>query len=138
MLEYKLQITETIIRIFAGVLFFFQGYDKVFKVKMNAVIETFIEDAEHIHVRKPWVAAIIYVTSYIELLSGLLLIIGLFTNYALLTIGFDLLLVCFAFSIVRPMWDMQYVFPRLILICTLLFLPNEYNKISLDYLLNIK
>ena len=138
MLEYKLQIAQSVIRVFAGILFLFQGYDKIFKVKINGVVNTFIEDAEHLHIHKPWVILVTYLTSYIELIGGLFLIVGLLTNYVLAALGFDLVLVCFAFSLIRPMWDMQYVFPRLILISTLLFLPNEYNQISLDYLLTIK
>jgi len=138
MLAYKLEIVEFIIRLFAGTLFFFQGYDKVFKIKISGVVDTFLEDAEHIHIHKPLVTAFTYCTSFIELICGALLVIGLFTNYALVALGFDLVLVCFAFSIIRPMWDMQYVFPRLVLITFLLILPNEYTKIALDYLLNIK
>jgi uncharacterized membrane protein YphA (DoxX/SURF4 family) len=138
MLTYKLEITECLIRMFAGILFFFQGYDKVFKVKISGVVDNFLEEAEHLHIHKPMVIIITYCTSFIELIGGALLIIGLFTNYALLALGFDLVLVCFAFSIIRPMWDMQYVFPRLLLVGFLLFLPNEYTKIALDYFLNIK
>ena len=138
MLTYKLEFAEFIIRVFAGILFFFQGYDKVFKIKIGGVVNNFLEDAEHIHIHKPLVTAFTYCTSFIELICGAFLIIGLFTNFALLALGFDLVLVCFAFSIIRPMWDMQYVFPRLLLIVFLLFLPNEYTKISLDYFLNIK
>ncbi|HXU26596.1 MAG TPA: DoxX family protein [Bacteroidia bacterium] len=138
MSAYKLEIAECLIRMFVGILFLFQGYDKIFKIKISGVVDTFLEEAEHIHIHKPLVTLFTYCTSFIELICGALLIIGLFTNYALLALGFDLVLVCFAFSIIRPMWDMQYVFPRLLLITFLLFLPNEYNKIALDYLLNIK
>ena len=136
MLVYKAQIAECIIRIFTGVLFFFQGYDKVFKVKISGVVNTFLEDAEHMHIHKPLVTLISFYTSFIELAAGFLLIVGLFTNYALLGLGIDLVLVGFAFSLIRPMWDLQYVFPRLLLVFILLILPNEYNTISLDYLLN--
>ena len=136
MLEYKIQFAEFIIRVFAGILFFFQGYDKVFKI--NGVVANFLEEAEHIHIHKPLVTLFTYCTSFIELIGGTLLLIGLFTNFALLALGFDLVFVCFAFSIIRPMWDLQYVFPRLLLITFLLFLPNEYNKIALDYFLTNK
>ena len=138
MSEYKLEIAECLIRVFAGILFLFQGYDKIFKVKISGVVNTFLEDAEHIHIHRPLITLFTYCTSLIEFIGGALLILGLFTNYALLALGFDLVLVCFAFSIIRPMWDMQYVFPRLVLIVFLLFLPSEYTKIGLDYFLTIK
>ena len=137
MLMYKLEFAECIVRVFAGILFFFQGFDKIFKIRISGVVDTFLEDAEHIHIHKPLVTAFAYCTSLIEFIGGLFLVIGLFTNYALLALGFDLVLVCFAFSIIRPMWDMQYVFPRLLLVIGLLFIPNEYTKIAIDYFLNI-
>lgn len=135
---YKADIAEFIIRSFLGILFFFQGYDKVFRVKMPNVINAFSEDAQLHHIPRPWLAMMAYYTSGIELIGGLALILGLFTNYTLCFLGTDLLLVCFAFSLVRPMWDMQYIFPRLILLVTLLLLPYEYNKLSIDCFLNLK
>ncbi len=130
-----MQITECIIRVFTGILFFFQGYDKIFKVRMKGVVDNFLLEAEHSHIHKPLVVMVSYFTSYIELIGGALLIFGLFINYALFALGFDLVLVCFAFSVIRPIWDMKYVFPRLILVIILLFLPNDYHKIGLDYFL---
>ncbi len=138
MMENKVQIAELVIRLFAGILFFFQGYDKIFNIKISGVVDTFLEDAEHLHIHKPMVTLFTYLTSFIELISGMFLMLGLFTNYTLMALGFDLVLVCFAFSLVRPMWDMQYVFPRLVLVIVLLFLPAEYNKFGLDHFLNIK
>ena len=136
-MEYKMKIAECIIRVFTGILFFFQGYDKIFKVRMKGVVDNFLQEAEHSHIHKPLVIAVSYLTSYTELIGGILLIIGLFTNYALIALGVDLVLVCFAFSVIRAMWDMQYVFPRLILVTILLFLPTEYHKIGLDYFLKL-
>jgi putative oxidoreductase len=138
MLEYKLQFAEFITRLFLGILFFSQGYDKTFNIKVSGVVDTFLGDAEHLHIHRPIVTLFTYGTSFIELLGGFLLIIGLYINYTLVTLGFDLVLVCFAFSLVRPMWDMQYVFPRLLLVIILLFFPNEYNKFGFDHFLNIR
>lgn len=138
MLAYKLQFAEVIARLFVGILFLFQGYDKVFKVKVSGVVDVFLADAEHLHIHKPVVTLFTYLTSYAELIGGLFLIIGLFTNYTLVVMGFDLVLVGFAFSMVRPMWDMQHVFPRLLLVILLLFFPNEYNRFGIDHFFNIK
>ena len=41
MTDYKFEITGLMIRIFAGILFLFQGYDKLFKIKMKGVIGSF-------------------------------------------------------------------------------------------------
>jgi uncharacterized membrane protein YphA (DoxX/SURF4 family) len=136
MAEYKLYIAETMVRVFAGILFFFQGYDKLFKIKMPGVIDTFMRDASRRNIGRPFVSLVAYYTSIVEFVGGLLLIFGLLNNYALYALGIDLLLVCFAFSFIEPMWDLKHVFPRFLLIILLLLLPLEQNILSLDYLIN--
>ena len=134
MADYKLQAAELLIRCFAGILFFFQGYDKLARVKMAVVIDTFMEDATRHHVPKFFVVVISYFTSIVELVGGLLLISGLFTHLALYALGIDLLVVCFAFSFVNPMWDLKHLFPRLIFVTVLLFFPTETTYWCLDEL----
>jgi len=138
MTEYKLYIAESMLRIFAGVLFFFQGYDKLFKIKMPGVIDAFMRDAERRHIARPLVGAVAYYTSIVEFIGGIFLVFGIFTNYTLFALGIDLILVCFAFSLMEPMWDMKHVFPRFILVILLLILPLENDKLSLDYLIKLK
>lgn len=134
--EYKLFIAETMVRVFAGILFFFQGYDKLFKIKMPGVINAFMNDASRRNISRPVVSILAYYTSIVEFVGGVFLIFGIFTNYTLCALGLDLLLVCFAFSFMEPMWDMKHVFPRFLLIILLLLLPLEHDKLSLDYLIN--
>ena len=136
MTEVKLAFAELLIRVFAGILFLFQGYDKLFHIKMTEVINTFMEDAQKRHIPRPVVAFISYLTSLIELLGGLCLILGFSTNLALYAIGMDLLLIGFAFSFMQPMWDMKHVFPRLLLVVILLILPPQASLFSIDHLLN--
>lgn len=126
------------LRIFAGILFFFQGYDKLFKIKMPGVIDTFMRDAERNNIKRPLVSIVAYYTSTVEFLGGIFLIFGILTNYTLYALGVDLILVCFAFSMVEPMWDMKHVFPRFILVILLLLLPLENDKLSVDYLIKLK
>ncbi len=132
--EYNFQIAELFIRLFAGILFLFQGYDKIFNIKIANVINSFMNESERHHIIRPLVVAISYFTSITEFIGGLALILGLFTNFALYFLGIDLILVCFAFSLMNPIWDMKHVFPRFILIIILLLIPNEHNKLSLDYI----
>jgi putative oxidoreductase len=136
--DYKFQIAELLIRLFAGILFLFQGYDKLFKVKMKGVISSFTIDSDRQNIPRGFVAIIAYYTSIAEFAGGLLLMLGLFTNFTLYALGFDLLLVCFAFTYMQPMWDMKHVFPRFLLIVLLLLLPESYNQFSLDALLSFK
>lgn len=124
------------LRVILGLLFFFQGYDKVFKVKIPGVIAFFRSELGNIKVPDPVLKLSTYYTSYIEFVCGACLIIGLFTKYALYLLGLDLILVVGAFSLIKPMWDMQLLFPRLMLLSILLYLPEEWNIISADHIVN--
>jgi uncharacterized membrane protein YphA (DoxX/SURF4 family) len=135
-MNHKLEITESIIRIFAGILFFFQGYDKLFKVKISGVTNTFLDEAEHHHIHRPLLTVIAAYTSVVEFAGGIALLLGFFTHYALYLLGIDLLLAAFAFSLLQPMWDMKHLFPRFVLVIALLLLPDAWNKFSIDYLMN--
>ncbi len=126
-----------ILRLTLALLFVFQGFDKVFHLKMKKVAKAFQYELGNKHIPR-WIVftAAIY-TSYIELIGGLLLIIGLFKTYALYLLGLDLILVTAAFSIIYPMWDMKMVLPRLFLLGALLYLPQAWDVFSIDYILNI-
>ena len=126
-----------IARTLLGLLFFFQGYDAVFRVKIANVIETYETSFGHKGIPRFITVAGAWFTSYAELIGGLLLILGLFHYYALYLLGFNLVLASLAFSIVSPMWDMRFVFPRLVLLLFLVIVPPSWNVLSLDHLLSL-
>lgn len=134
MLNEKEAIAVLIVRLFLGVLFLAQGYDKVFKIGIGGVVQTF----EHPLISRRFPKWLLYLsavfTSYIELIGGCLLIIGFMKYYVLYLLGIDLLMVGIAFSIIQPMWDMQHVFPRLILLIVLLLVPAQWDVYGLDQL----
>lgn len=133
MSEYNIQITEFLVRVFLGVLFFFQGYDKLFGIKMKGVISAFEDDANRYHIPRPILVIISYTTSILELMGGLFLMAGFFTTYSLYVLGFDLLLVSCAFTYMQPMWNMRYVFPRFVMLVFLLMLPEYSHHFSVDH-----
>lgn len=135
MLQYKVEIAETILRIFTGVIFLFQGYDKLFKVKISGVVDTFLSEAEHHHIHRPWVTIVVGFTSFVEFFGGITLMLGFFTDYTLYLLGIDLILAALAFSVVEPVWDMRHVFPRVAFVITLLLMPDNWNLFSIDHLL---
>ncbi|MEI6815910.1 MAG: DoxX family membrane protein [Bacteroidota bacterium] len=124
-----------ILRVFLGSLFLLQGYDKVFKIKIKGVYETFELPMRSKNMPNFILMLAAIFTSYTELLGGLFLILGLFKSFALYFLGIDLLLVAIAFGMLNPMWDMQFVFPRLVILVTLLLIPVEWDIISIDYLI---
>jgi uncharacterized membrane protein YphA (DoxX/SURF4 family) len=126
-----------IARVFLGILFFLQGYDKVFRMKVSKVIETIHTPLEVKGVPTIFSAVGAYFTSYVELVCGGLLIIGFAKYYCLYLLGFDLLFVTLAFSLVEPVWDMRHIFPRLALLIFLLIAPSQWDVISIDYLWSV-
>jgi uncharacterized membrane protein YphA (DoxX/SURF4 family) len=123
-------------RVILGILFFFQGYDKVFKVKISGVIDFFANETRNTKIPHWTLQTSAYYTSYIEFLCDGMLIIGLFTKFSLYLLGIDMILVVGAFSMIKPMWDMNLLFPSLILLSVLLFLPEKWNTISVDHILH--
>ncbi|MBN8701600.1 MAG: DoxX family protein [Bacteroidetes bacterium] len=123
-----------VLRVILGILFFFQGYDKIFKIKISGVVDFYKYELGTIRMPN-WVLALsAYYTSYIELIGGILLIVGFFKSWALYLLGIDLILVTAAFSMIKPMWDMQLLFPRLIILSILLYLPANWDLLSIDNL----
>lgn len=122
-----------IARVFLGLLFFFQGIDAVFNIKIKGVIATIEEPLTSKGVPRFLIVLGAYFTSYIELIAGLCLIIGFAKYYALYLLGFDLLIASIAFGIIKPMWDMRFVFPRLVLLLFILVAPSEWDVLSVDY-----
>ncbi len=124
-----------LLRVILGILFFFQGYDKVFRLGIKGVGEFFRQESRHRKIPDAVLRFSAFFTSYVEFICGGLLIIGLFKTAALYLLGVDLILVCAAFSLLKPMWDMQLLFPRLILLAAVLFLPSDWDQLSLDYVI---
>lgn len=126
-------IVYPIVRVILGILFFFQAYDKIFRVKFPAIFEEVLPAYKQLGVPSFFTKYSIYLSSYLELIYGLLLIVGLFTTLSLYIISFHLLMVVLSFSVLKGMWDMKHVFPRLVMLIFLLMLPQEWNILSLDY-----
>lgn len=122
-----------VVRVFLGLLFFWQGYDKIFRLKVKNVVES-IHTPLAQHGVPEFVSKIgAYFTSYVELICGATLILGFATYWSLYLLSFDLLFAAFAFSIVEPIWDMKHIFPRLVLLVFLLITPSQWDVISIDY-----
>jgi putative oxidoreductase len=122
-----------IARVFLGLLFFVQGYDAVFRIKIKGVIDAIAEPLATTGVPRFLIVVGAWFTSLVELLGGFCLIIGFVKYYALYLLGIDLIIASIAFGISRPVWDMKYVFPRLALLLFLLMVPSQWDLFSVDY-----
>lgn len=126
-----------IARVFLGMLFFFQGLDAVFRVKIKGVIDTIEQPLVEKGVPLFMIRFGAYYTSYVELIAGFCLIIGFAKYYSLYLLGFDLIFASIAFGMIKPMWDMQFVFPRLALLLFFLIAPSHWDVISVDYVWSV-
>jgi len=133
MIPHHLIAAEAILRILLGVIFFAQGYDKVFRMKVPGVIKTFQYPLQLQKLPRFLIVICAYYTSYIELIGGFLLLLGWFKFVTLYLLGVDLIIVVVAFSLMHPMWNMKHVFPRIGMLVTLLLMPPAWAVISVDY-----
>jgi len=134
--DYNFAVFELVFRLFCGVLFIYQGYDKLFVVGVKNVIETFSADASRQHVPKVFVVFSSYFSSIVEFFGGALLILGLFKPIVLTLLGIDMIMVAIAFSTIQAIWDTKNVFPRLMLIGILMVTPSRWEFFSLQNLIN--
>jgi putative oxidoreductase len=104
-----------------------QGFGKVFTWGLDNVYKGF-EPYEETFLPKFLLVFTAYFTSYIELIGGFLLVIRLFRNYALYSLGLVLLIVSFGHGLSAPIWDLSHIFPRAVLLIALLLLPEEWDK----------
>ncbi len=122
-----------IARVFLGFLFFFQGFDAVFRIKISGVIDAIEEPLAERGIPRALIVTGAWFTSYIELIAGVLLIIGFAKYYALYLLGMNLVVASVAFGIIKPMWDTSHAFVRLALLLFLLMIPSEWDVVSVDY-----
>ena len=132
--QYHAIMGISIARVFLGVLFFFQGYDAIFNVKLKNVIETYQATFNNNGSPRYLTVCASWFTSYTELIGGILLVFGLFEYATLYILGINLLIAAVGFGIVTPLWDSRFVFPRLVLLLLLLLSPSGWHIFSLDQL----
>jgi len=99
------------------------------------VYEMFFKIFENTFLPKWLILSTAYYTSYVEMIGGFLLIIGLFRKYAMYLLALDLLIVSFGHGLMEPIWDLSHVIPRAILLTALFLLPVEWDKWNVDSLI---
>ena len=130
--EFNISIAILLLRLVTGILFYFQGYDKIFKIKIDGVVRTFNDSLKDALIPSSLLRPLVYLSSYVELICGGLLFFGLFREYSLYLLAADLVFVAFAFSSIRAMWDLHFLLPRMVFIVSLLLLPPQNDFWSLD------
>ena len=122
-----------IARVFLACLFFFQGFDAVFRIKIKNVILTYQNTFANSGIPKFAIIFASWFTSCSALIGGFLVTLGLFEYIALYLLGINLIVAAIGFGINTPMWDTRFVLPRMLLLLFLLLIPQEWNVWSLDW-----
>ena len=121
-------------RALLGTIFMMQGYGKIFTYTVSKVYDLFFRDFEKTFLPKWLIVTTAYYTSYVELICGFLLIIGLFKKCAAYLLAIDLFIVSFGHGLLEPIWDLQHVIPRAILLLITLLIPSQWDKWNADVL----
>jgi uncharacterized membrane protein YphA (DoxX/SURF4 family) len=125
------------LRLLLGVIFFMQGYGKIFTIGVGKLYSMFFATYEAM--LPQWLIwSTAYYTSYIEFIGGALLILGLCRRRVLYLLALCLVIVSFGHGLTEPIWDLQHVFPRAVLLGALLLLPQEWDRWHADGLLTKK
>jgi uncharacterized membrane protein YphA (DoxX/SURF4 family) len=120
-----------------GFIFFMAGVYKVFQMgPLGHARKFFIEPYADTFLPTWSLWAVGTVIPVIELVAGGLVILGLQTREALVTLGVILVVVTFGHLLKEPLYEFHtHVIPRLALLLFVLLLPREDDRFSLDHLL---
>ena len=125
------------LRLILGFIFLMQGFGKVFTWGVENVYEMDFFYGTYKDLLPEFVIrATAYYTSYVELIAGLLVVLGLKRDYALYALASVLIIVTFGHGLAKPIWDLTHVMYRTILLVTLLLLPSAWDNYSVDGLIN--
>lgn len=123
-------------RLVLGLIFFMAGAYKVFQLgPLEHARKYFLPFADtFLPVWSLWAVGV--VIPFVELVAGGLVIVGLRTREALVSLGFVLAIVTFGHLLREPLYEFHtHVIPRLALLLFVLLLPRADDRFSLDYLL---
>lgn len=120
-----------------GFIFFMAGVYKVFQMgPLGHARHFFIEPYADTFLPAWSLWAVGASIPIIELVAGALVIIGLRTREALISLGGILVVVTFGHLLKEPLYEFHtHVIPRLALLLFVLMLPGEDDRFSVDHLL---
>lgn len=123
-------------RIVLGLIFFMAGRWKVFGLgPLEHARRYFLPFSEtFLPVWSLWATGVII--PFIELVAGALVILGLRTREALVSLGLVLAIVTFGHLLQEPLFQFHtHVIPRLFLLLFIFVMPLEDDRLSLDHLI---
>ena len=132
---YLIPMVTLLVRVLLGVLFFMQGYDKIFKIRIAGVMDVTATPGMERIFGKNMLRMAIGLSSWAELLGGALLILGFQRDVALILLSANMLAVGIVFSLNKPMWNMEFYFPRMAMLVFLAIIPPGWDIWSVDWMM---
>ncbi|MEP6707178.1 MAG: DoxX family protein [Pyrinomonadaceae bacterium] len=123
-------------RLVLGLIFFMAGVYKVFQLgPLEHARKYFLPYADtFLPVWSLWATGV--VIPFVELIAGALVMIGLHTRKALVSLGVVLVIVTFGHLLREPLYEFHtHVIPRLALLLFIFLLRREDDRFSVDHLL---
>src|SRR5204862_6915522 len=139
-----LQVTDTFARasalLFArlavGLIFFMAGAWKTFQLGPAGHVRRYFLPFQDTFLPTWSLWAVGYAIPFVELIAGALVIIGLQTRPALISLGIVLVIVTFGHLLHEPLYALhEHVIPRLALVLLVLLIPESADRFSVDALL---
>lgn len=120
-------------RAVVGLIFFMAGVWKVFELGPAAHVRRYFLPFQDTFLPTWSLWAVGFAIPFVELIAGALVILGLFTRPALISLGFVLVIVTFGHLLHQPLYAFhEHVIPRLALVLLVLLLPREWDRYSID------
>ena len=123
-------------RAVVGLIFFMAGVWKVFELGPAAHVRRYFLPFQDTFLPTWSLWAVGFAIPFVELIAGALVILGLLTRPALISLGFVLVIVTFGHLLHQPLYALhEHVIPRLALVLLVLLLPREWDRYSIDNLM---
>ena len=124
----------TCARVVLGLLMGMRGWDKVFNMTPAVHASRFFVNAYADSWIPQWLLWITGVSiPFVELGTGVLLVIGWCTNEALVALGLLLMLVTYGHMLANPMFNDIIIFTRLVLLVVVAVGPRSSDRLTVDY-----
>ena len=126
-------------RLTLGFIFFMAGWYKVFQLTPTGHVQKWFLPYQDTFLPAWSLWAVGLAIPFIELLAGLLLLLGFRVDAALISLGMVLVIVAFGHLLKAPLYPFhEHVFPRLALLLFVLAMPRADDHFSLDHLLQAR
>ena len=120
------------IRLILGLIVLMQGIGKIFKWGLESMYRDMFQETYQELLPEFILRFTLYYTTFVELIAGILLIIGLKRDYALYALATVYVIVAFGHGLSNPVWNLDHIMYRTMLLASILIMPKEWDTISLD------